>query len=72
MKELGARGGRARRNGVPEQLPEAERASLREQLRRGLDPELVVRTANESLAGKNQTARGNMIRGVQAARCSHS
>jgi hypothetical protein len=62
MRELGSRGGRSRRRGVAEQLPEAERASLREQLRRGLDPDLVVRTANEILAGENQTARGNMIR----------
>jgi hypothetical protein len=62
MRALGHRGGKARRKGVAEQLPDAERASLREQLRRGLDPELVVRTANEILAGENQTARGNMIR----------
>lgn len=62
MRELGHRGGKARRKGIGEQLPEAERASLREQLRRALDPELVVRTANEILAGENQTARGNMIR----------
>jgi hypothetical protein len=62
MRALGSRGGRSRRKGVAEQLPEAERASLRERLRRGLDPDLVVQTANEILAGENQTARGNMIR----------
>ena len=62
MRALGRQGGRARRKGVAEELPDAERQSLREQLRRGLDPELVVRTANEILAGENQTARGNMIR----------
>jgi hypothetical protein len=62
MRELGHRGGKARRKGLGEHLAEGERASLREQLRRGLDPELVVRTANEILAGENQTARGNMIR----------
>jgi hypothetical protein len=81
MRELGHRGGKARRKGVAEQLPEAERTSLREQLRRGLDPELVVCTANEILAGENQTARGNMIRfladlelyrrdGVECPRCA--
>ena len=32
MKELGSRGGRARRKGVAEQLPEAERQSLRQAL----------------------------------------
>jgi hypothetical protein len=62
MRALGQRGGKARRKGLAGQLPEAERQSLREHLRRGLDPELVVRAANEILAGENQAARGNMIR----------
>ena len=62
MRELGRKGGKSRRKGVAEQLPEQQRQSLRDQLRRGLDPELVVRTANEILAGANETARANMIR----------
>jgi hypothetical protein len=42
MRELGHRGGKARRKGVAEQLPEAERASLRQYLRDGLDHETIT------------------------------
>jgi hypothetical protein len=62
MRELGHRGGKAGRKGVAEQLPETERASLREQLRRGLDPAVVVAAANDILAGENQSARTSMVR----------
>jgi hypothetical protein len=62
MRELGRRGGKGRRGGLAKQLPAAERESLREALRAGLDHELVVATANEVLSGQNQSARANMIR----------
>ena len=46
MRELGHRGGKARRRGVAEQLPTAERESLRQFLRDQLDHES-IKTAIE-------------------------
>jgi hypothetical protein len=57
MKELGARGGRARRKGVAEQLPAGERQSLREFLREGLDHETIKAAIERSLAGGIESAR---------------
>jgi len=57
MRELGRRGGKSRRKGVAEQLPEAERQSLREFLREGLDHETIKAAIERSLAGGNESAR---------------
>jgi hypothetical protein len=51
MRELGHRGGRSRRKGVAEELPERERRSLREFLRDGLDHETIKAAIERSLAG---------------------
>src|SRR5262245_57293796 len=61
MAELGRKGGKARRMGIGETLPEAEREGLIEALR-GLNVELVKATAEELLAGANQTAKVAIIR----------
>jgi hypothetical protein len=57
MRELGHRGGRSRRKGVAEELPERERRSLREFLRDGLDHETIKAAIERSLAGGNESAR---------------
>ena len=57
MKLIGAKGGRARHAGVAEQLPERERASLRERLRDKLDHETVIAAIERALAGGNESAR---------------
>ena len=57
MRELGRRGGRGRRQGVAEQLPEGERLSLRQFLRDGLDHETIKAAIERSLAGGNESAR---------------
>jgi hypothetical protein len=57
MRELGHRGGKSRRKGVAEQLPEAERQSLRQHLREKLDHGTVVEAVERSLAGGNESAR---------------
>jgi hypothetical protein len=57
MRELGHRGGKARRRGVAEQLPKQERESLRDSLRDGLDHELVKTAIERALAGGNESAR---------------
>jgi hypothetical protein len=57
MRELGHRGGKARRRGVAEQLPAAERESLREKLRDQLDHNLVKTAIERALAGGNESAR---------------
>jgi hypothetical protein len=57
MRELGRRGGKGRRQGVAEQLPEGERLSLRQFLRDGLDHETIKAAIERSLAGGNESAR---------------
>jgi hypothetical protein len=57
MRELGRRGGKARRGGLAKQLPATERESLREALRAGLDHEVVVGAVRQSLNGGNESAR---------------
>jgi hypothetical protein len=57
MRELGHRGGKSRRKGVAEQLPESERQSLRESLRDGLDHETIKTAIERSLLGDNESAR---------------
>jgi hypothetical protein len=57
MRALGSRGGRSRRRGVAEQLPEAERESLRQYLRDGLDRDTIKAAIERSLAGDNESAR---------------
>jgi hypothetical protein len=57
MRELGHRGGKARRAGVVEQLPAAERESLRHYLRASLDHEKIKAAIEQSLAGGNESAR---------------
>jgi hypothetical protein len=57
MRALGHRGGKARRRGVAEQLPAAERASLRERLRDQLDHGVVQTAIERALAGGNESAR---------------
>jgi hypothetical protein len=57
MKALGHRGGKSRRKGVAEQLPEAERQSLLQHLRDTLDHTTVVEAVERSLAGGNESAR---------------
>jgi hypothetical protein len=57
MKELGRRGGKGRRRGASEQLPERERLSLRQFLRDGLDHETIKAAIERSLAGGNESAR---------------
>jgi hypothetical protein len=57
MRALGRKGGRGRRQGVAEQLPETERQSLREFLRDGLDHETIKAAIERSLAGSNESAR---------------
>jgi hypothetical protein len=61
MRELGRRGGKRRRNGAA-RLPEFARRSLRDALREGLEPELVVATAREVMAGGNQGAKVSAIK----------
>jgi hypothetical protein len=61
MAELGRKGGKGRRRGIGERLPESDREGLVEALR-GLDPEKVKATAEELLAGANQTATVAIIR----------
>jgi hypothetical protein len=62
MRELGHRGGKARRKGVAEQLPEAERQSLREFLRDGLDHETIRAAIERSLGGNNESARVSAVK----------
>jgi hypothetical protein len=57
MKELGRKGGKARRKGVAEQLPAGERESLRQYLRDGLDHETIKTAIERSLSGDNESAR---------------
>ena len=57
MRELGHRGGKARRQGAAEQLPAPERESLRQHLRDKLDHATVVEAVQRSLAGGNESAR---------------
>lgn len=57
MRELGAKGGRARRKGVAEQLPAGERESLRQHLRDTLDHETIKAAIERALAGGNESAR---------------
>jgi hypothetical protein len=57
MRALGRKGGKGRRQGVAEQLPETERQSLREFLRDGLDRETIKAAIERSLAGGNESAR---------------
>jgi DNA-binding transcriptional ArsR family regulator len=57
MRELGRKGGKGRRRGVAEQLPAAERASLRERLRDQLDHGVVQTAIERALAGGNESAR---------------
>jgi hypothetical protein len=57
MRELGHRGGKSRRKGVAEQLPQTERQSLREFLRDGLDHETIKTAIERSLSGDNESAR---------------
>jgi hypothetical protein len=57
MRELGHRGGRSRRKGVAEQLPEAKRQSLRQHLRETLDHETIKAAIERALAGGNESAR---------------
>jgi hypothetical protein len=57
MRELGHRGGKSRRKGVAEQLPETERQSLREFLGDSLDHETIKRAVEQALAGGNESAR---------------
>src|SRR5512133_559058 len=57
MCELGHRGGRSRRKGVTEELPERERQSLREFLGDGLDHDVILGAVQQALAGGNESAR---------------
>jgi hypothetical protein len=57
MRELGRAGGKTRRAGVAEKLPEAERLGLRDVLREQLDHEKVKAAIERSLAGGNESAR---------------
>jgi hypothetical protein len=57
MRELGRKGGKARRQGVAEQLPAGERESLRQYLRDGLDHETIKTAIERSLLGDNESAR---------------
>jgi hypothetical protein len=57
MRELGRKGGKARRAGVVEQLPAGERESLRQHLRANLAPASVLEAMQRSLAGGNESAR---------------
>jgi hypothetical protein len=57
MRELGHRGGKARRKGVAEQLPAGERGSLRQHLRANLAPAAVLVAVQRSLDGGNESAR---------------
>jgi hypothetical protein len=57
MRELGHRGGKARRQGVAEQLPAGERESLRQHLRANLDHSTVLGAVQRSLEGGNESAR---------------
>jgi hypothetical protein len=57
MRALGHRGGKARRQGVAEQLPAGERESLRQHLRANLDHATVLGAVQRSLEGGNESAR---------------
>jgi hypothetical protein len=57
MRELGHRGGKARRKGLGEQLAGGERESLRQHLRANLDHSTIVEAVQRSLAGANESAR---------------
>lgn len=57
MRELGHRGGKARRKGAGEELPAAARLSLRETLRDQLDHETIKAAIERALAGGNESAR---------------
>jgi hypothetical protein len=57
MRELGHRGGKARRKGVADQLP----TSLREELRK-LDPAVVRGAIEQALAGNNESARVSAVK----------
>jgi hypothetical protein len=62
MRSLGAKGGKARRAGVVEQLPEPERESLRQHLRDKLDYDVILAAVQQTLAGGNESARVQCIR----------
>jgi hypothetical protein len=62
MRELGSRGGKARRAGVVEQLPKPERESLRHHLRAQLDHDVILAAVQQTLAGGNESARVQCIR----------
>jgi hypothetical protein len=57
MRELGRRGGKARRKGAGEQLPDPERQSLRSFLRDGLDQDAIKSAIERALSGGNESAR---------------
>jgi hypothetical protein len=61
-RELGRKGGKARRKGLAEQLPEAAALSLRDTLREGLDPAAVLAAAHRALTGENEAARVSVIK----------
>jgi hypothetical protein len=63
MRELGSRGGKARRAGFVEQLPKPERESLRHHLRAQLDHDVILAAAQQTLAGGNESARVQCIPG---------
>jgi hypothetical protein len=57
MRELGRRSGESRRKPRPERVP----ASLREELR-NLDPKVVRRAIEQTLAGGNESARVSAVK----------
>jgi hypothetical protein len=61
-RELGRKGGKARRGGLVAQLPDIERESLRDRLRTRLDPEKVQAAIEQSLGGGNESARVAAVR----------
>jgi hypothetical protein len=61
MRAIGSKGGKGRRRGIGERLPETERESLREALR-GLDPETVKAAVEQALTGGNESARVGAVR----------
>jgi hypothetical protein len=59
MRAIGSKGGKGRRRGIGERLPESDEGLVEV---RGLDVKLVKATAEELLAGANQTAKVAIIR----------
>jgi hypothetical protein len=56
-RELAKAGGKARRKGLAERLPEAAARSLRDVLRDDLDPQDVLEAMRSALTGGNESAR---------------